>query len=153
MAPPVRPLDERLMGKARLGANGCWLWTGNTDKDGYGIMGIRRSSQYRAHRVAYEIFVDEIPAGMFVCHACDTPSCINPEHLFVGSAKDNMKDMWRKGRKIAPKGERHPMAKLTDLQVQQIRELRANGKTLLSIANQFGVTFQHVSLLYRGLSR
>ncbi len=63
MAPPVRPLDGRLFSGAKEDVNGCWIWTGNTDKDGYGIMGIRRYGQYRTHRVSYAVFVGDIPDG------------------------------------------------------------------------------------------
>lgn len=77
-------------------ANGCWFWTGHRDSKGYGRFLIGTIS--KAHRFAYEYFIGPIPAGLCVCHKCDTPSCVNPEHLFVGTVKENNNDMATKGR-------------------------------------------------------
>lgn len=76
--------------------SGCWLWLGWIDKDGYA--GTRRYGEQRVHRVAYKTFVGEVPAGLLVCHKCDTRSCVNPAHLFLGTHKDNTHDMIRKNR-------------------------------------------------------
>ena len=72
----------------------CWLWAKSKGNGGYG----RILNGKQAHRIIYEALVGEIPKGMFVCHSCDTPPCINPEHLFLGTAKDNTADMLIKGR-------------------------------------------------------
>ena len=81
----------------------CWLWTGTRTKSGgYGILSI--DGKYaRTHRISFEIHKGKIPAGMHVCHKCDNPPCVNPEHLFLGSHLDNMKDMGRKGRHVPAK--------------------------------------------------
>ena len=78
--------------------SGCWLWTASVRPlSGYGQL--RHAGKIRfAHRVAYEAFRGRIPDGLFVCHHCDTRSCINPDHLFLGTGKDNAQDMIRKGR-------------------------------------------------------
>lgn len=82
----------------------CWLWTAGLDKDGYGkfAIGLGGKAQIhtRAHRFAYEIFVGPIPVGMVVCHRCDNPPCARPEHLFLGTPKDNNDDKVTKGRHV-----------------------------------------------------
>lgn len=90
---------------------------------------------------------------MVVCHKCDTPLCINPDHLFLGTPKENTQDMIQKGRKVFPRGERHGCSKLTDLQVEEIKTLRASGKHLSEIAERFNISFQHVSAICRGVFR
>ena len=75
----------------------CWVWTGSLFESGYGRFS-RSNKKLRAHRVSYEIYKGAIPDGMHVLHECDNPPCVNPNHLFLGTHLDNMKDMERKGR-------------------------------------------------------
>lgn len=77
--------------------SGCWIWIGGTRSDGYGQLSISGKTKV-AHRVAYELYVGEIPEGMNVCHTCDVKSCVNPNHLFLGTQSDNMYDCVNKGR-------------------------------------------------------
>lgn len=81
---------------------GCWLWTRFTDKDGYGFINTctikYKSNSTRAHRLSYSLFKGAIPKGMCVLHKCDQPSCVNPEHLFLGTHRDNQWDKVHKGR-------------------------------------------------------
>lgn len=74
--------------------SGCWLWTSGWDKAGYG----QASDNVRAHRLAWQMYFGEIPDGLLVCHSCDTPCCVNPSHLFLGTPHDNMRDKVSKGR-------------------------------------------------------
>ena len=83
--------------------NGCWIWTGTKDLKGYGAIRFN-GKMHKSHRVAYEIYVGEIPKGMLCCHHCDVPSCCNPDHLFIGTNSDNMRDMYKKGRDLHSRG-------------------------------------------------
>ena len=83
---------------------GCHIWMGCVCKDGYGRLGaVPKGTPQLPHRKAYEQFVGPIPDGLKVCHRCDVPSCVNPDHLFLGTQKDNLRDMFAKGR-ARPRG-------------------------------------------------
>lgn len=149
MSPPRISIEQRLKNHVR-NEHGCWIFLGNKERDGYGIFGHGRGKQLRAHRASFEFYKGEITKGMFVCHSCDKPSCINPDHLFLGTAKENTQDMIKKGRKANCQGSNHPLAKLDELDVVLIKQQRSMGKKLKEIANQFGITFQTVSEICRG---
>ena len=123
---------EKFQGSLKKG-QGCWEWTQGKDRKGYGVF-YANGISYKAHRVSYSISTGD-PTGQLVCHTCDNPSCVNPEHLFLGSIQDNNRDRHRKGRsrnKPTP-GEAHHGAKLTEIQVQEIRTLKTPLKTLASL--------------------
>lgn len=132
-------------------AGGCWIWTGFT-KNGYGRVGFA-NKRWRAHRLAWVLTHGPIQDGMLVCHSCDRPACINPEHLFLGTPKDNMDDMNAKGRGRFPGA---PL-KISDQQVSEIKTLyAAGGVTQRALASEFNIDQSYVSLIvngkYRGVS-
>lgn len=152
MAPPRKsPRTRILQQHDRVGD--CWIWTGTKHRDGYGVMTVGRGTQKRAHRVSFEEFTGPIPEGMIICHRCDTPLCVNPAHLFVGTHSDNAVDRESKSRRMIARGADHPNTKVSDAQCSDIRRLRSEGQTLGRIAEQFGISFQHVSAICREEAR
>ncbi len=132
------------------GDNGCRLWTGMVNPRGYGLIytsGSGRRKRLFAHRVSWELANGEIPGDLCVLHRCDNPPCVNPAHLFLGTQADNMRDMDEKGRRRVADHNRtgNPNAKLTEQDVINIRSLRANGATTVSLSSAFGITTGHVS--------
>lgn len=118
----------------------CWRWNGATTPEGYGKIGQSHSStQLRAHRVSWGLHNGDIPAGKEVLHFCDNPNCTRPDHLFLGTQRDNVLDMDRKGRRKMPRGEDHGRAKLTEQEVAEIRIMASLGAKQRDIAKQFGV--------------
>ena len=90
---------------------GCWEWKRATNNIGYGMFRIKQGLMRTAHRVSYELFKGPIPKGMVVCHKCDNPKCVNPDHLWVGTMKDNIRDMDNKGRRVTrPIGFKTPLS-------------------------------------------
>lgn len=151
------PLDIRLLRKRNVTETGCWEWTGWRNNKGYGMMGIGQGLKL-CHRVSYEFYVGQIPEGHFVLHKCDNPACYNPDHLFTGTHKDNMKDMDSKGRRKNLYGLDSPNGKLTNEQVAQIRadykpatqKGRGYKSNTNELAEKFGITPQYVLQLIKG---
>jgi len=96
---------EKFEDKIFYSPDGCWLWTGYTTKLNYGEV-IINYKKVRTHRASYMIYKGEIPEGIFVCHHCDNPLCVNPDHLFLGTQLDNMRDMIKKGRRVIATSEK-----------------------------------------------
>lgn len=115
---------------------GCWIWLRYVDKYGYGTMKVKGHFA-KAHRASYEAFNGHIPDGLHVMHKCDTPSCINPSHLMLGNAADNMADMARKGRCNSQRGVSNGSSKLSD---DDVRAIRKDDRTNREIAKDFGVS-------------
>mgnify|MGYP003635175455 CR=1 FL=1 len=128
----------------------CWEWNAYASKGGYGQFKLSKKS-YRSHRLAYELCFGPIPPKMCVCHKCDNVKCCNPSHLFLGTQLDNVKDMMKKGR--AAVGEGNGKSKLTNIQVNQIKDLLKSGLTYREIGANFGVTRQNIGSIARGETR
>lgn len=124
----------------------CWLWTAFVNKKGYGTIRISRGSMGMAHRVSWLLTYGEIPNGLHVLHKCDNPPCVNPEHLFLGTALDNNRDREAKGRGVRLYGSDHGMSKVTAVEVETIRNLYATGQYLQrELAEKFGICQSQVS--------
>lgn len=136
------PLSERLEHTSeRVTETGCMIWLGYVTKKGYGKIGIDNKVQL-ARRAAYELVNGPIPKGMAVCHRCDVPSCINPNHLFLGTFYENSMDMVKKGRH--KHGEGHFNAKLTEKDILKIRSDNRSGP---KIAEDYGISKTYISAI------
>lgn len=162
----------------------CWFWLGCRDPQGYGLLSVEGRNK-KAHRLSWEFFRGPIPDGRMVCHDCpdgDFPGCVNPHHLFVGTAEDNSHDSKRKGRTaigdrngsrryperlrppwkgrkmdeahraMVPRGERHGAAKLTDVQALEIRERTSRGAVQRQLAREYGVSSSAIANIVHGLT-
>lgn len=119
LADPRPTFEERLWSRVQKGP-GCWLWTGSCIAAGYGQIEVRengRRKSLRVHRVVWELLRGPIPEGLVLCHTCDNPPCCNPDHLFVGTHRDNILDMVSKGRNVGnaldPEERRERLSTLT----------------------------------------
>ena len=143
-----------------LGPDQCWEWAGPRTIQGYGRAvgpprGGRADRRVRAHRLSWEIHNGPIPGSLFVCHRCDNPPCVNPDHLFLGTHADNMADMGKKGRaagrRVSLCGEKQWAAKLTEEIVVEMRKAREiGGLRLAMIADRYGLSLSHTKrVIYR----
>lgn len=123
--------------------NGCWIWNGALDKNGYGKIGSFEGRDIRATHASWLLHRGEIPDGMRLCHQCDNPPCVNPDHLFLGTDAANHDDSAKKGRRS--RGERHHKAKLTADDVVLIRLKLSEHIPQRSIAREYGVSQAAIS--------
>jgi len=120
------------------GIDECWLWQGSRNhRWRYGRLHTN-GKEIGAHRIAYELLIAPIPIGMQVLHHCDNPPCVNPRHLFLGTQGDNMRDRTQKGR--TPRGERNGRARLTEVEVGEIRQKIAHGANLSALGREYNVS-------------
>jgi len=138
--------QERFERRVAIRDSGCWEWTGGTYAAGYGCFWAQ-GTRHLAHRYAYERQNGVAPKSMQVCHHCDNRLCVNPDHLFLGTNDDNMRDMIAKGRN--QHGDGHAHAKLNSERVWFIRNSKMTSKEL---AGMFGVTLGTVSAVRRGIT-
>lgn len=152
MSSPLRPIEERFWKKVSPEPNtGCWLWTGATQRNGYGVIKMDYPSKRNvaAHRFSWALVNGAIPDGMVVCHKCDNPPCVNPDHLYAGTLKDNARDMVERGR------ARYGM-KITfpyDL-VELVRaEYAAGGISTTQLSKKHGISVAHVGRIVNNQRR
>ena len=141
--------EQRFWSKVNKNKKGCWEWQGY--KQRYGKLGINHKV-ILAHRYSWELHKGKIPKGLCVLHKCDNPPCVNPKHLFLGTLKDNMQDMIKKGRANHPgmKGEQHPNAKITTEVVMIIRKLyKRPDLTYEKLAGEFNLSFSHIGRIIK----
>ena len=140
-------LDERLRHHGwTVTPSGCWEWKASRNPNNYGQLATGSNRPMLANRAAYTAWIGELPEGAIVCHTCDNPPCINPAHLFAGTNQDNALDMARKRR--SANGERSGVHKLTDSEVDLVREMYASGKhKQREVAEAFGVSQSLVSMI------
>lgn len=142
-----KPLEERFWKHVEKTAD-CWFWTAFKDSRGYGRINFEQTP-ILAHRVSWEIHNGPIPDGMSVLHHCDNPSCIRPDHLFLGNASDKMNECSKKGR--TTRGERSKSSKLTEALVSEIRTKYASGTISQSkLAKEYGVCQATINEVVRG---
>lgn len=164
--------EARFWSKVNKAEDGCWLWQGTLLRQGYGCFKIS-GQMFKAHRLAYQYTSGPIPEGLLICHKCDNPRCVHPDHLFLGTHKDNMADMSAKGRgylnqpesrlkRVAPdkhpshlyperfRGELNPRARLTREQVETIRHrYERNEASQSKFAEEYGVAQTTISAVIR----
>lgn len=137
-AQPRKPLAQSYEDHVQRGPTSeCWLWRGGLDSKGYAVLydPNNRKRQILAHRIAWQLHFGVIPDRLFVCHRCDTPACVNPYYLFLGTPADNVRDCVAKSRHSF--GDNHPRAKLHEADIPMIRSLYATGTPATVIAARF----------------
>ena len=130
----------------------CWLWTGYIQRGGYGVLVTKAASgrwhHSMAHRLSYLLYVGRLLPDHDVCHRCDVRACVRPDHLFLGTRLDNMRDAQRKGR--TSRGATSFHAKLTEAEVRAIREARRQGVQGQVLAERYGVSENTISGIIHG---
>ncbi len=145
------PAPERFARQFRRTDSGCWNWIAAGDKDGYGsFRGVVGGIPFlKAHRYSYALHNGLFDLSLMVCHKCDNPKCVNPEHLYLGTGKENQQDKWRKGRGRVPFGEKAKNALLTEAQAKAIL---SDPRTYSEIASEYNIAASTVGSLKQRIS-
>ena len=129
--------------------SGCWLWLGSVNAYGYGRIRRGNGRYTSPHRRLYELLRGEIGEGLYVCHRCDVPLCVNPDHLFLGTQTENMRDCANKRRIRVPtlSGEYHPSAKLG---AKDVARIRTDDRPSRVVAKDYGVSHGTICYIRKG---
>ncbi len=148
----MKLIEQRFWAKV-LKTEGCWLWQGAKNIQGYGKLGRGKKQEgtIAAHRLSYELTFGPIPEGKYILHKCDNPGCVRPDHLFIGSQTDNLIDMTLKGHRRfrTHSGENNGRAKLTLAQVNKIRGRFAKGELRSSLAKEYEVNWSTINRIVK----
>jgi hypothetical protein len=140
-------ITERFWSKVDTSAE-CWIWTAAKRRDGYGMFQSETARNEVAHRVAWRLTHGPIPDGMCICHHCDNPPCVRPDHLFLGTVADNNRDKTEKGRQSA--GEKNAAARIGRAEALKIVEQRRLGATSAALSGEFGLCISQIRNIVRG---
>lgn len=141
---------EQIISKVKVDKNDCWIWLPKSRTFGYGQYGFG-GKNYRAHRLSFHAFIGQIPEGLFVCHKCNVRDCVNPDHLFLGTPKENMQDSAKKGTLM--KGDRHTSAKLTTKKAVEIINRHRSGRiSCKELAKEYGVCHSTILRVVQGVN-
>lgn len=151
--PQPKNLKEKLMAKLLVDSKGCWIYQGTRHTFGYGVLPLGHRGTISAHRAAWQVFCGPIPKGLNVLHHCDVPPCFNPEHLWLGTQKDNLQDALKKGRcrNKVWYGEDHVSHKVTKAQVEEMRKLYQSDLLIShrQLAKQYKISATEVGRILR----
>ena len=144
---------KKLQNNSLLKDNGCIEWIGAISSTGYGSLTYKQR-RYTSHKISYTINYGKVPKGLCVLHKCDNRSCINPDHLFLGTLKDNVHDMMQKGRNNQAREFGNNNCKLSNQQVVDIRESYKTQKTShRKLAKEYGVNHRVIGRIITGEAR
>jgi len=145
-------IRQKILDNVEIDANECWNWTKSLKSTGYAQI-VAYGKGGHGHRVSYKVFRGDFDETLFVCHKCDNRRCMNPDHLFLGTAKDNHLDMMTKGRNRPVTHEKHHRAKLTKDDVMEARKIYFSGEHGCSVlAKRYGVTSRTIWCAINGIT-
>lgn len=143
-------IKERILRNIEIFPSGCWIWKSFKSKSGYAEI-TWKGEKKRTNRISFEVFKDKIPTGMYVCHTCDNPLCVNPDHLYIGTHQDNIDDKLKKGRQS--KGKEIGRSKLDEEKVNEIRRIAEKEEfSHERIGEIFGVSQSCISRIVKRLT-